>query len=256
METKMDTTSFEGYKSASQKIRKITEYWMSQNMYCPFCGCPKIEKFENNRPAADFFCPHCHEEYELKSKAGTMGSQVMDGAYQTLISRISSYNNPNFFFLGYEQKTWIVRALTMVPKYFFLPDIIIKRKPLADTARRHGWTGCNILYSAIPERGKICIIKDGHIVQPKEVIKQVKEIRFISRYGLKQRGWVLETLKCIDQIPRQEFTLEEIYQFIPELEKKYPDNHHIRAKLRQQLQILRDKGIIQFQGDGHYRKLN
>ena len=36
---------------------------------------------------------------------------------------------------------------------------------------------------------------------------------------------------------------------------RYPDNRHVREKLRQQLQRLRDLGLIAFLGSGHYEKL-
>ena len=36
--------------------------------------------------------------------------------------------------------------------------------------------------------------------------------------------------------------------------KKHITNNNIEAKIRQQLQILRNKGIIEFLGRGHYRK--
>jgi hypothetical protein len=39
--------------------------------------------------------------------------------------------------------------------------VIEKRKPLAPTARRAGWTGCNILLRDIPEAGKIFVVRDG-----------------------------------------------------------------------------------------------
>ena len=256
MNVKMDAFSSEGYKSPSQKVRKITENWAANNLYCPFCGHPKVIKFENNRPVADFFCPHCNEQYELKSKSGDIKSKIMDGAYHTMISRISSNSNPSFFFLRYRPDVWVVQTLVMVPKYFFSPDIIMKRKPLANTARRRGWTGCSILYSNIPERGKIRMVEDGQAIQTEKVIERVNKIRFVSTYGLERRGWILETLKCIDRIPKRDFTLDDIYQFIPELEKKFPDNHHIHAKLRQQLQILRDRKIILFQGKGYYQKID
>ena len=42
----------------------------------------------------------------------------------------------------------------MVPKHFFVPDIIEKRKPLAETARRAGWIGCNIVLKNIPNEGR------------------------------------------------------------------------------------------------------
>jgi len=36
---------------------------------------------------------------------------------------------------------------------------------------------------------------------------------------------------------------------------RYPDNRHIRDKIRQQLQILRDLGLLQFLRPAHYRLL-
>ncbi|MCB9805227.1 hypothetical protein H6769_06535 [Candidatus Peribacteria bacterium] len=39
--------------------------------------------------------------------------------------------------------------------------MIEKRKPLSSTARRAGWTGCNILLNLIPESGKIYYIQNG-----------------------------------------------------------------------------------------------
>ena len=35
---------------------------------------------------------------------------------------------------------------------------------------------------------------------------------------------------------------------------KHPNNNNIRAKIRQQLQQLRDRGIISFLGNGRYQK--
>ncbi len=54
----------EKYKSPSQRIRALTESWVDNQVYCPNCGELKIDKYENNRPVADFFCSNCKEEYE------------------------------------------------------------------------------------------------------------------------------------------------------------------------------------------------
>jgi len=32
----------------------------------------------------------------------------------------------------------------------------------------------------------------------------------------------------------------------------FPDNHFVREQMRQQLQILRDRGVIEFLGRGKY----
>jgi type II restriction enzyme len=52
------------------------------------------------------------------------------------------------------------------------------------------------------------------------------------------------------------FTLAQIYQSKPLLEQIYPDNHHIEAKIRQQLQIIKDFGKLEFvTNNGIYRRI-
>lgn len=255
MNLQMDLAIAEKYNSGSQRIRVITESWVNQNLFCPYCGSSYISHFENNRPVADFYCPSCSEEYELKSKSSSISKKVNDGAYATMIERIESINNPNFFFMHYGKTDLRVKNFIMVPKHFFTPNIIEKRKALSMTARRAGWVGCNIVLQQIPEEGRVYIVKD-EVEQPvEEIIAKVQKTNFISGYKLDTRGWILDILNCVNRIPARTFTLEEMYMFVPELELKYPENHHVRDKIRQQLQLLRDKGIIEFEGRGRYRKL-
>lgn len=63
--------------------------------------------------------------------------------------------------MSYSKAELKVRDFILIPKHFFVPDIIEKRAPLAPTARRAGWTGCNILINKIPEQGKIAIVSNG-----------------------------------------------------------------------------------------------
>lgn len=46
-----------------------------------------------------------------------------------------------------------------------------------------------------------------------------------------------------------------MYQFKEVLKLKYPDNDFIKDKIRQQLQLLRDKGLIEFKTRGNYKKI-
>jgi type II restriction enzyme len=59
-------------------------------------------------------------------------------------------------------------------------------------------------------------------------------------------------MMCVDKLGRKDFTLDEVYTFENELSKKYPDNRHIKDKIRQQLQVLRDKGYLEFTSRGNY----
>lgn len=63
----------------------------------------------------------------------------------------------------------------------------------------------------------------------------------------------MNILACINRVAAQKFTLEDIYRYERELQAKHPQNHHIRPKIRQQLQFLRDLGYITFMGHGKYQ---
>ena len=53
----------------------------------------------------------------------------------------------------------------------------------------------------------------------------------------------------------ESFTLPEVYAIAEPLRRTFQDNHNVEAKIRQSLQILRDRGRIAFDGSGRYRKL-
>ena len=131
------------YQSQSQIIRVLSENWVAKQSYCPNCNAESLAEFTNGKPVAEFYCIHCSEEYELKSKKAKLSNIINDGTYDTMIERINSDNNPNFFFLTYSQALSVNNFL-IIPKQFFKPHMIIKRKPLSVTAKRAGWVGCNI----------------------------------------------------------------------------------------------------------------
>lgn len=255
MQLTMNTGICKNYHSNAQIARVLTESWMTENMFCPHCGNINLTHFRNNKPVADFYCPICYNQYELKSKNGNLGNKVNDGAYETMIERISSNTNPDFFFMSYSKQEWIVKDLILIPKHFFVPDIIEKRKPLADTARRAGWIGCNILLSQIPIQGRISIISDGQIKDKNIVIDNLQKSNALSISDINSRGWLFDVLQCVNKIPVVDFVLDDVYAFEKFLKVKHQNNNNIKAKIRQQLQFLRDKNVIEFLGRGRYRKI-
>lgn len=244
----------EGYKSKSQVARVLTEGWVKENSYCPHCQRSSIIEFENNRAVADFQCPSCNEEFELKSKSGKLGSTIVDGAYSTMMERIQASNNPNFFFLTYTPE-WTVSNFLIIPKQFFIPEIIVRRNPLPVTARRAGWVGCNIDLSQIADYGKVFLVKDSEIVKPYHVAENFKRTLFIREKSSESRGWLLDVMACVDRIPEQTFTLNQVYAFEEELKLKHPNNNFVKDKIRQQLQVMRDNGLLEFVARGQYRKV-
>ena len=253
MELILPTDIAKSYKSPSQRIRVMTEHWVNNSIFCPNCG-NRLTGFENNTPVADFYCKDCLEEYELKSKGGALGKKVVNGAYGTMIERLSSNNNPNFFLLTYNRDTFRVKDFLTVPKYFFVENIIEKRKPLAPTARRAGWVGCNIVINNIPEFGKIFYVKNGVRKSKEEVLSKWIKTNFVkTTRDIEAKGWLFDISLCIDQLKKREFSLDEVYAFEPVLKAKHPTNNNIKAKIRQQLQLLRDKDILEFMGSGKYK---
>ena len=254
MRLSFDTSLSEKYNSSAQKIRVMSESWLGDNMYCPNCGNPRISHLTNNSPVADFQCDNCGEIYELKSKNGNLGKKIADGAYSTMIERITSDSNPDLFLLQYSESLSVTELL-LIPRFFFVPDIIEKRKPLAATARRHGWIGCNILFGEIPQQGEISVIQNSRILDRQNVIQNYDRIKQLRTKSIDSRGWLLDVLSCINDIPKTEFTLSDVYGYVEVLQKKHINNNNVEAKIRQQLQFLRDKGFIEFLGKGSYRKV-
>jgi type II restriction enzyme len=244
----------DNYSSPSQKIRVLTENWVNNQIFCPNCGHLDIDKYGNNRPVADFFCSNCREEYELKSKKESVGLKIVDGAYRTMIERLQSTNNPNFFLLNYDLSDLSVSNFFVIPKHFFVPDIIEKRKALSQTARRAGWVGCNILLNSIPEIGKIFFVKNK-IIEPKNKVLSNWSKTLFLREGkvISTKGWLLDVMRYVDKLNKKDFMLDDVYKFESELSKLHPENKHIKDKIRQQLQFLRDKGYLSFSGGGKYK---
>ena len=256
METSFNVQLANGYHSKSQIARILTENWTGTHMYCPVCGWPTISKFPNNQAVADFYCPHCNNQFEQKSKNGAFGNKIADGAYGTFIQRISSNDNPDFFLMSYSLEKMRVEDMFFVPKYFFVPEIVEKRKPLAETAKRAGWIGCNILLDKIPAQGRIAIVKNGVALDKEHVLSQVKWSQKVKTQNMEARGWLMDILHCVNAINSTYFTIDMVYAFEEELILKHPDNHNICAKIRQQLQQLRNRGIILFLGNGQYQKIS
>ena len=241
------------YSSGTQKARAWTEAWVNAWAYCPHCGNAKMSQFPNNSPLADFLCGSCSEEFELKSQKSRFGAKVADGAYKTKCERLAASNNPNLLLLNYDVRSLSIVNLLIVPKHFFVREIIEERKPLAATARRAGWIGSNIILSRVPESGKIHIVKDG-VVRPKDaVLEEWQRTLFLRNESPETRGWLLDVMKCVESLGKRDFTLEEVYAFERHLGDLYPGNQNVKPKIRQQLQYLRDRGFIEFVARGHYR---
>lgn len=253
MNLALPSEGLERYHSASQRARVATESWAAASLYCANCDSPALEPAATNAPSKDFDCPRCAALFQLKGKSRPIAGRIPDAAYSAMKRAIEEDRTPNLFVLHYELESWRVRNLFLVPQFAFSLAAIEKRKPLADTARRHGWVGCTIVLSNIPSDAKIPIISDGAFRSPRAVRAQYRKLRPLQNLGVKKRGWTLDTLNALHTLNRQEFSLADAYTLEHALTELHPDNHFVRDKIRQQLQELRDLGFLEFLGRGHYR---
>jgi type II restriction enzyme len=241
------------FESASQKARVWTESWVERYLFCPNCGTAPVIKLANNNRAADFACAACAEEFELKSQKGRFSRKVIDGAYEPLAAKLAARTNPNFILLNYDPRLLAVTNVLLVPRHFFTPALIEKRKPLAPTARRAGWVGCNILIDKLPTAGRIVLVDQGKVRARSEVLAAWSSTLFLRDLSLNARGWLMDVMDVVEAFGGREFTLAEAYGFEGRLSRLYPGNRNVRAKIRQQLQVLRDQGLLEFLGEGRYR---
>ena len=245
------------YRSWPQKIRVMSEQWLHNELFCPACGRRALRRCENNSPVADFVCDveDCGEQFELKSKDGAFGRKIVDGAYDTMMSRLNGDKNPNLILLSYARASLSVQTLHVIPKQFFTPQIVERRPALSSGARRSGWVGCNILVNRIPATGRISIVDCGKTRTSTDVVWAWNKVLFIRRVQPGSlRGWLLAVVEVVENLGQQHFTLHDVYRYAPALAANFPANHNVHAKIRQQLQVLRDQGYLKFLGNGTYLK--
>ena len=207
--------------SPSQKVRVITEAWFAGEGYCLNCMSNRLNPTTAGTVARDYLCPVCGQPYELKSGAGRIGAKVVDGAYGTMMGRIREGLAPNLLLLRYT------------------PD----------------WVGCNLLLSRIPPDGRIPLVRDGIVMAKSEARRLYAQSERLTELKPEQRGWTALVLTYIRKIGKPDFTLAELYAYEEAMHAAYPENSHVRDKIRQQLQVLRDLGYVEFPERGRYRML-
>ncbi len=245
----MDPSKASDYTSRSQQAKHVTEDWVQSQLQCLSCG---TELEHVDKSFLDFSCPGCEEQYELKSKSGRFGSRVVNSDYKVKIKKIKAQENPSFLFLEYNRPFWKVRNLFAMPSHVFFPEMILPRKPLRETAQRAGWVGSVILLDKIAPEMRVYVVRDGIALPDTEVQEKWASLKQFEQISPALRGWTLDVWNQIRSLPH-EFTLTEVYRFENILSSLHPENKHVKEKIRQQLQYLRNAGFVEFVGKRTYR---
>lgn len=241
------------YRSPSQQTRVFTEAWALENVYCPSCTSNAIIKTPGNTEAVDFVCPKCTALFQLKATRKGSGRKVPDAAYDAMMRAISEDRFPHLFLLRYNLLRARVRDLLVVPSFALPVSAIEARKPLRASARRAGWIGCNIVLDLVPPEGRISIVRDENPLAAVLVRKRFQALKNLKLLPVRRRGWTLDVLTVLRSLEKRTFTLADAYSFEQLLARRHPENRNVRPKIRQQLQVIRDLGYLDFVGTGMYR---
>jgi len=253
MQLQMPLDLATNYRSASQRARVVSEGWGERNLYCANCTSGSLTRSANNTKVEDFVCPRCASCFQLKSQSHSFLSRICDAAYEPMRRAIIEGRTPNLLALHYDASRWEVRNLILIPHFAFPLSSLEKRKPLGRMARRKGWVGCNILLANIPSDARIRLVVDGIPANSRDVRRQYTRLRPLARLSYDAKGWTLDVLNVVRALDKTEFSLAEVYARTDQLRRLHPDNRHVQEKIRQQLQRLRDMGLVEFVSPGRYR---
>jgi len=127
---------------------------------------------------------------------------------------------------------------TPSPKAWTIEDLEGLREPV------------RVLRTALPKIKKTKLERVEAI--PRVELSRSQHNKFIESFS----GWMQLTLAGISQIRSDIFTMDEVWTACASLvQKRFPQNRHPREKLRQQMQRLRDLGLVHFLGKGRYERL-
>lgn len=242
-----------------QRVRQMSEKWAGQNLRCPECS-KKLTPAKANLPSLDLLCEGCGLQFELKAKGlGPRKSVIRSlngGNYKSTVLRTAAPDDsPSLFVIGYDKNSLKVIRVLLHSHQYFVPSTLTERKPLKSSAKRAGWVGCNIQLHLIPNIGTITVFEDGYLT-PKCSLQDAWRKSLIPEDSgdMRDKGWLVDIIRVVQGLPT-DFSLADIYAHSPELAALHPENRHVKAKIRQQLQVLRNNEKLVFLGRGRYGSL-
>ena len=231
----------------------VSEAWLAHEFYCASCGSG-LTPYRANTPVYDFYSEQCGEKFQLKASKSPIKNRAMGAEFGKFRQSILSNKQPSLVLLHYDRPKWRVRDLALIHRACITESCIHRRKPLSERAERAGWEGCDILLTEIPELGKIPVVTEGKIRDKELVLEQWKQSSRLLGANPLERGWLADVLRCIERL-YVDFRVRDVYSFEEELARLHPANRHVKDKIRQQLERLRDMGILESVSRGEYRYL-
>ena len=96
------------------------------------------------------------------------------------------------------------------------------------------------------------MVSAGVPVLKRVVREEFSRVKRLAEIPPSLRGWTVDVLNAVRRLGKSRFSLQELYESEEDLKALHPQNQNVRAKIRQQLQILRDLGLLDFISRGEY----
>ena len=107
---------------------------------------------------------------------------------------------------------------------------------------------------------RISVVAQGKALPVEQVRDAWGQVAFLGAAESAQGGWGADVLTCVRDLQRStgsdDFSLQDFYRaFEARLAALHPENRNVQPKIRQQLQVLRKNGLVEFRERGAYRVL-
>ena len=86
-------------------------------------------------------------------------------------------------------------------------------------------------------------------------LRKVLRRKLVSRTERNQSSWTLDVLRIITSFGERRFSTQDLYYYEPRLRNKHPTTLHVRIKIQQQLQLLRDLGLLRSVAPGFWKRI-
>lgn len=171
-----------------------------------------------------------------------------------MMRRIRAREAPALMLMHYSLD-WRVQKLVAIHPVFLTSAVVRKRaKPHIRPKSRDEYWMCNLDLTVIPPDGKIVIV-DGVARSQDETRKEFRASIRLAEIPVKDRGWTSLVLATVRKIGKAQFTTGDLRAYEEAMHAVYPENSHVREKVRQQLQALTALGYLERVARGEYRVL-
>ncbi len=131
------------YAARAQIARVAIETWAARNVLCWRCSGALLPAPPNTK-LLDAVCVDGRHEVQVKAIAGIAGPTVTGAAFGPIASRLAGGVLPDYLLISYDRDRAVVVLAEYVDGAALVSERILKRRPLAASARRAGWVGASI----------------------------------------------------------------------------------------------------------------